>query len=59
MHFKEQKESKEKRWDKDVYNKRGRLLQMSGPNLHEWQRAKLQGIGVVGGYHPNPRSAFF
>lgn len=41
------KRPKEKRWNKDVYKKGGRLLQMSGPNLHEWQRAKLQGMGEL------------
>lgn len=32
---------------------------MSGPNLHEWQRAKLQGMGELPSSHyspPSPRS---
>lgn len=31
--------------DRDVWKKGERLLQMSRPNLHEWQRTKLQGMG--------------
>lgn len=42
-----------------MYKKKGagRLLQMSGPNLHEWQRAKLQGTG--GSCPPPPHPALF
>lgn len=32
-------------------------MQMSRPNLHEWQRAKLQGMGGI--YPPPPHPAFF
>lgn len=53
--FEEGRKKDPKKRDRIKMYKRkgGRLLQMSGPNLHEWQRAKLQGMGGAT-HHPPP-----
>lgn len=50
-----QKASRESNGIKMYKRKGGRQSQMSGPNLHEWQRAKLQGLV---GANPQTQSFF-